>query len=244
MFASPARQVAQTASHRIARSFTRRIRVSLFAAATLLPAVAAAQTAPAETVPATTLAPVPVAVLAPVQIAPPQYDPMAMQPYPPPGFRPRTRTMVEPYHGGDIPFGSELTTRGNTAMIAAGAASLGITWLGSVVGWFASIRCGGFFSCSSASGWLWLPAAGPWLALADPATTSDPGFTALIVADGIMETASIALMIAGGSLRQQVVVTRTLADNRGARREPPAATWAIAPLTGNGQHGLMATGTF
>lgn len=187
----------------------------------------------------TTLEPVPVEALAPVQVAPMPYQP-AMESYAPSDRPVRLRRTVTPYEGGPIPEGAQRSTRANVAMIAGGAATLGVGYVAAVVGWFGSISCYGFFECRSASGWLFVPLVGPWLALTDrsPDTTA----TALYVADGLAQVGGLALMIAGAALRHDVLVTTSLADNRRART--PSASWNIAPVTGNGQHGLAVFGSF
>jgi hypothetical protein len=117
-----------------------------------------------------------------------------------------------PYRGGAIPAGYHLEERPRKGLIISGALLTGIPWALGV-----SIVSGSNFPNSS--GWLVVPALGPWLTLAarhDSRCSStsddlcvDDGVNAatrtVLVLDGLMQTAGAVLFIVGVSSPSKVV---------------------------------------
>jgi hypothetical protein len=89
--------------------------------------------------------------------------------------------------------------------------------VGAFIGWFAgwgvffdSVHCSGSlfssapgagYHCSSASGWLFIPQIGPWLAFIDSNTSNHLAPTLGVA---LMQTLSLAAMIAGFAIRVPV----------------------------------------
>jgi hypothetical protein len=185
----------------------------------------ATSTAPA-TAPATQPAPTAAPPAAPAQPPPgyayPPPPPGYAYQYPPPppgygypayGYQRRPPDSV-PYQGGQIPAGYHLEERPRKGLIISGALLTGIPW---------AIGLAGVSSANfpNHSGWLVVPALGPWLTLAtrhDSHCTyygdgSDVCFdndlnglarTALVF-DGLLQTAGAVLFIVGISSKNQVL---------------------------------------
>jgi hypothetical protein len=91
----------------------------------------------------------------------------------------------------------ELTVLGG---IAAGGG-----WIASIATYFGSIQCQKELgviptNCSSASGSLMIPIAGPWVALADP-VTQQRGMVGGVIALGIVQAVGLLLVILGPLLK-------------------------------------------
>lgn len=185
---------------------------------------AAAQAAPATTVePAApaAVAPQPLAALPPPGYAYPP-PPGYAYPPPPPGYgypppyayaRPIRPPESVPYRGGPVPAGYHLEERRSRALIISGGLVLGIPWvLGASVVWGTNFP--------NHSGWLLVPALGPWLTLAtrhdsrdcNGGSTGDcfeEGLNAVtrtvLVLDGLMQTAGAVMLVVGLTTPHPVV---------------------------------------
>ncbi|MES1176915.1 MAG: hypothetical protein ABUL62_21515 [Myxococcales bacterium] len=187
------------------------------------PPAAAPQPAPAPAAPAQSAAQ-PVAPAAPPPGYPYQYPPPPPgYPYqypPPPGYaypaypyQARRPPDTVPYQGGAIPPGYHLEERPKKGLIISGALLTGVPW---------AIGLAGVSSANfpNSSGWLVVPALGPWLTLAarhdstckyegDSDVCFDDGLNALartaLVFDGLVQTAGAVLFIVGISSKNQVL---------------------------------------
>jgi len=198
----------------------------------LVPAVARAQAAPAPAAP-TTAPPAAVAPAAPPPAAAPPAAPPpgAVYAYPPPpgytaypppgyGYPPppyayaRRAPDTFPYQGGPIPQGFHYEERPRRGLIIAGSLVMGIPWALGV-----SIVSGSNFP--NKTGWLVVPALGPWLTLAarhDSTCTNISGSgycvddgentaaRTILVLDGLMQTAGAVMLIAGLASPSKLIV--------------------------------------
>ena len=155
----------------------------------------------------------------PYQYPPPPPGYAYQYPPPPPGYAypayayQRRPPATVPYTGGSIPQGYHLEERPRNGLIISGALVTGIPW---------AIGLAGVSSANfpNSSGWLVVPALGPWLTLAarhDSGCTYnnssdvcfDDGLNALartaLVFDGLVQTAGAVLFIIGVSSKKQVL---------------------------------------
>jgi hypothetical protein len=119
-----------------------------------------------------------------------------------------------PYAGGAVPSGFHVEERPRRGLIIAGSLLLGIPW---AVG--LSIASGSNFS--NRSGWLAVPALGPWITLAarrnecssyadgTARTCFDDGTNAatrtFLVLDGLMQTAGTVMLVVGLASKNKVI---------------------------------------
>lgn len=84
------------------------------------------------------------------------------------------------------------------------------SWVAGMVMFFDSIDCRGSWlsNCYSASGWLFLPQVGPWLALTDPSTHN--GYLVQTLALGVTQLAGLIAMITGFAFTVPVDIAPTL----------------------------------
>jgi hypothetical protein len=185
---------------------------------------AAPQPAPTTAAPAQPVAPA--QAVAPAQPPPGypyQYPPpppgYGYYPPPPPGYAypaygyARRPPDTVAYQGGPIPAGYHLEERPKKGLIISGALLTGVPW---------AIGLAGVSSANfpNSSGWLVVPALGPWLTLAARHDSTcnyndgsdvcfDDGLNALartaLVFDGLVQTAGAVLFIFGVSSKSQVL---------------------------------------
>ena len=208
----------------------------------LAPAMAHAQdTAPSATPPTQESAPTAAPAQLPAQpgwtsvaptdgaapVNPRPVDAAAMPWIDPGNLRRRGRQRVERYDGGPIPIGMHLETRRSHGLLAVGAIVFGAAYLGSA---FSVAACTGMtVSCTTGLGWLLVPVAGPFVASAFPqAGTARP----ILIADGIVQAAGIALLVTAIATARTVLVDDPFATTR----TRPA--WAMLPIGPNGSTGV------
>lgn len=206
---------------------------SVFSVLIAAAAPAAAQTpvapspAPVAPAPAPAVAPQPVAPQpAPPAAAPPGYTYSPPPPgyayaYPaPPGYAPPYPAPLRapesaPYNGGPVPRGYHLEERPRRGLIIGGALTLGIPW---VLG----VTIASTDDFSNQSGWLLVPALGPWITIAarktdqicsysgsslsDTSCHDDNGMRTLLILDGLTQAAGTIMLIAGLSSTKKVIV--------------------------------------
>jgi hypothetical protein len=150
--------------------------------------------------------------------------------------------MELPYTDGQtIPPGYRLVERNRRGLIIAGSVVTGVFWLFSVTGAVAA-------DYEDKSGFLLLPALGPWLMLAAGGGKDEPcaqdeisaisscgdrsALRAILVLDGIVQTAGAAMFVSGFAF-----------PNRRLVRDD--VTVGVVPVTlGRDGHGLGVVGTF
>jgi len=147
--------------------------------------------------------------------------------------------MELPYEEGDpIPAGYRLRKQPRRGLIITGSILTGVPWALSV-----TAAVGADFD--NKTGFLLVPALGPWLTLLagggkddDCATSSDfcsgdnSGLRAVLVLDGLVQTTGAVLLVAGIAIPRQRLVRQDV-------------TVGIVPaLVGNDGYGLGAVGTF
>jgi hypothetical protein len=187
-------------------------------------AAAATQPVPAPQAPAPPVSALPAAPAQPPPGYPYQYPPPPpgygyQYPPPPPGYAypgyayARRPPESVPYQGGPIPAGYHLEERPRKGLIISGALLTGVPW---------AIGLAGVSSANfpNSSGWLVVPALGPWLTLAARHDSTcnyndgsdvcfDDGLNALartaLVIDGLAQTAGAVLFIIGVSSKNQVL---------------------------------------
>jgi len=109
-----------------------------------------------------------------------------------------------------VPPGYHVEEHVRRGLVIGGALTLGIPWALSV-----TVASGANFS--NQSGWLIVPALGPWITLATREKCSgyssnnlncleDPSAQAMLVLDGIAQTAGAIMLIAGIAATKKVVV--------------------------------------
>lgn len=175
----------------------------------------------------------------PVARVPPGY---MLVPIPPPAAPPATReqAMELPYEEGQaIPPGYRLSERPRRGLIIAGSIVTGVPWLFSVTGAVAA-------DFDDKSGFLLIPALGPWLTLAagggkdercadDGLHSCDPdraGLRAVLVLDALVQSAGAAMFIVGIATKSKRLV-----------RTAPYAN--VVPLRfGEAGYGLGLRGAF
>lgn len=195
----------------------------LFSALLLLPALAQAQPA---------LDPAPPAPAPPV-IAPSTMTTYVYpQPYAYPYFQPQARLAVKaaisprrvPYHGGEIPAGATVVTRGHNGLLAAGLSVFGGLYLTSVITAAASCSPGdSASSCRANTAWLYIPAIGPFLTAADPDASF--GGRNLAIFDGVFQLAGLAAAIGAYASSEQWLEFSVTT----ARSTAPGPRWALLP---------------
>ena len=183
-------------------------------------APAAPSAAPATTAPAT-VAP---ATAAPAAPPPPPpgygYPPPPGYAYPPPPYgsypAPLRPPESVPYEGGPVPAGYHVEERPRRGLIIAGAVVLGIPWALSV-----TIASSSDFS--NQSGWLIVPALGPWITMAarkketlcdyslNGGTSSycheevDNGVRTVLILDGLTQAAGAIMLVYGLASPKKVI---------------------------------------
>lgn len=202
--------------------------------------------APAPALPAAAPAPAPVAPPAPAPVAPPGMRLAASEA---PSLMPPPRFGFG--YGAPPPVPADGATEppaaGTSTAVVVGALMLGIPYA-------TGVGVGAAESFENGSGWLVLPAAGPWLALTarrdpcvglddrspqDPNVDSELGrcmteplIRGLLVLDGVLQATGAVIMIAGAS-------SGTKKDS------PPARGFAVAPTPlGRDGYGVGAVGRF
>jgi hypothetical protein len=209
---------------------------------------------PAPALPGAAGAPVPPAP-AP---APPPVPPPAVQPFVvPPGYKlvpideplspdssddsldAQLRSRELPYEQGDpIPEGYQLRDRPRRGLVIAGSVVTGVPWVFSVMAAVAS-------DYENWSGFLLVPALGPWLMLATGGASDEPcasggdscsggrsGLRSVLVLDGLIQTAGAAMFVAGLAIPRKRLV-----------RTDVSVGFFSTPLGRDG-YGLAAVGTF
>ncbi|HYP76605.1 MAG TPA: hypothetical protein VER12_11640 [Polyangiaceae bacterium] len=207
--------------------------LSLIAAVTG-PAAAQAPAAPsaAPTAPAVAPAPAPVPAPAPAPAVAPAPAPMAAPPpgymyappppgyayaYPaPPGYMYAAPTRLRPpesvpYNGGPVPPGYHVEEHVRRGLVIGGAITLGVPWVLGV-----TIASG--YDFSNQSGWLVVPALGPWLTLATRDTekncsvytqvvtcSQDNSVRTMLVLDGLTQAAGTFMLLYGLSSTKKVI---------------------------------------
>lgn len=151
---------------------------------------------------------------------PPMYQPPQAQPPPPPVYVQPPRRIV----------GYELRPR--YGMIAGGASMLGAAWVITAISALgAQATCSTTFletsACRSTYWPLYVPVAGPFI---QTAYEPHPALKALLVFDGLVQGAGLALIIAGAVSRKRVPVY-------GDRLQ-------ITPMATLGGSGILASGRF
>ncbi len=165
-------------------------------APTAAPAAAAPAPAPAAPPPAPYAYPPPPPGYAYAYPPPPGYGA-----YPPPTLRAPESV---PYHGGPVPAGYHVEERAQRGLIIGGTLVLGIPWVLGV-----TIASG--YDFSNQSGWLIVPALGPWITLAsrhkdvncDFVGTSgvncseDNSVRTVLILDGLTQAAGAIMLVYG-----------------------------------------------
>jgi hypothetical protein len=168
---------------------------------------------------------------------PPGYPPPGYYPgypYPPPGSQPPAREREVRYEEGDpVPPGYVVRERPRRGLIISGSIVLGIPYVLGLV----SASADNF---SNESGWLAVPAIGPWITLASRRGCDSYRYSeddascravrTVLVLDGIMQATGAILFVAGVSSTKKVLV----------RQE----AWAIAPGHVGSGYGLVTQGRF
>src|SRR6185369_16285824 len=192
-------------------------------AAAQTPAPTAPQAAPAPT-PAPAPQPAPPAAAAPPGYAPapaPGYAPAPPPGYayaypPPPGYAYSYPKALRPpesasYNGGPVPQGYHLEERPRRGLIIGGALTLGIPWM-------LGITVASTDDFTNQSGWLIVPALGPWITIATRKTDrtcdyisntnnchDDNTVRTLLILDGLTQAAGTIMLIAGLSSTKKVI---------------------------------------
>ena len=197
----------------------------LIPALVLLPAVVHAQSAPDASPPAP----------APSVTAPPSSTTTYIYPqqqYAYPYFQPQAAAPVKqaipprrvPYHGGEIPAGATVVTKGHNGLLAAGLSVFGGLYLISVITAAASCSPGdSASSCRSNTAFLYIPAIGPFLTAADP--NASFGGRNLAIFDGVFQIAGIAAAIGAYASSEQWLEY----PGPTARSAAPKPRWALLP---------------
>ena len=184
------------------------------------PAAPAAAAAPAA--PAAAAAPAAPAAAQPAAPPPPGYTYAPPPPgyayaYPaPPGYayvapsRLRAPESV-PYNGGPVPAGYHVEERTRRGLVIGGAVTLGVPW---VLG--LTIASG--YDFSNQSGWLVVPALGPWLTIATRDAEKDCSYYAqsvscsqdnsvrtVLILDGLTQAAGAFMLIYGMASTKKVI---------------------------------------
>jgi hypothetical protein len=187
------------------------------AAPSPVPAAPSAAPAPAPA-PAPQAAPpaAPVAAPAAPGYAYPPPPPGYAYAYPPPayGAYPTQLRAPEsvPYNGGPVPPGYHVEERTRKGLVIAGAVVLGVPWVLGV-----TIASG--YDFTNQSGWLVVPALGPWITIATrdtdticsyagvstPNCAEDNSVRTLLILDGLTQAAGAIMLVAGMASTKKVV---------------------------------------
>ena len=138
---------------------------------------------------------------------------------------------VTAYRGGPIPMGMHLETRRLHGLVVGGAIVFGVSYLASTL---TVAACSGLVttSCTQGMGWMLVPAAGPFVALGFAQTTES---RALLVIDGLLQGAGLAMMAAAFLTTRTVLVD----DPYAARTHRPQ--WSFVPAGPAGSTGVTVT---
>jgi hypothetical protein len=189
----------------------------------LLPTVARAQPtpgpAPAAPAPYVTAPSTTTTYVYPQQYAYPYFQPQAPAP-----AKPTISPRRIPYHGGEIPAGATVVTRGHNGLLAAGLSVFGGLYVISVITAAASCSPGdSASSCRSNTAWLYIPAIGPFLTAAD--ANASFGGRNLAIFDGVFQLAGLAAAVgAYASSEQWLEFSGTAARSPASR-----SRWAVLP---------------
>jgi len=135
-----------------------------------------------------------------------------------------------------VPPGYVPRTRRNDGLIISGATVMSSFWL--VSGAFGAVMG------TVDSGWLPLtvPVVGPFIGLA---TLEGDVAAALLVADGLAQTAGLGLLLAGVFAEETVLIRTADARTHPERRSEPAiSSLSVAPLVSHEHAGWLLRGTF
>ncbi|MEI9948407.1 MAG: hypothetical protein WDO74_05355 [Pseudomonadota bacterium] len=183
------------------------------------PSTAPAAPSAAPAAPAAAAAPAPAAAPPPAGYAYPPPPPGYAYAYPAPpvyGAYPTPLRAPEsvPYHGGPVPDGYHVEERAQRGLIIGGSLVLGIPW---VLG----ITIASGYDFSNQSGWLVVPALGPWITIAARRKdttcdfsgssgincTEDNSVRTMLILDGLTQAAG-AIMLVYGLASPKKVITR------------------------------------
>ncbi len=155
-------------------------------------------------------------------VSPPPPPPQVTVVKPPPPKPTNTYVVpsLVPYEGGKIPADARLTSQPNMALIGAGLAVLGVSYVPSV--FTAAIACPPQADCTATRGvgWLYLPVVGPFITAAMATST---GGAALAAFDGVVQVSGAALVIAGLVAQKKFVMW-----------QDKSASLTVTPGAGNG----------
>ena len=171
----------------------------------------------------------------------PQYvQPQYVQPaYPPPpygyppqyGYAPRLRRRYVPYTGGPVPQGARLETQTNRGLIIGGTVMFSVTYSISLLVGMTCLSASSSSCGSTGLQWLMLPVVGPFITLAYQRT---PEPTPILVLDGLVQGAGLAMLIVGATQGRQVLVI----DEYASRPRPRNVSWTLLPGAPGANAGL------
>jgi hypothetical protein len=127
---------------------------------------------------------------------------------------------LEYTEGAEIPPGYDIDTRARKGLVIAGAVTLGASWLLSSAAATLLIKKREVDEATSfgyrydgddddetpPESALYIPLAGPWIALRTMNDDLSPEGRAALVADGVVQAAGLAMLIGGLAARQKVLV--------------------------------------
>lgn len=139
------------------------------------------------------------------------YPPPVYAPYPPP----LRLNETAPYEGGPVPAGYHVEERARRGLIIGGSLTLGIPWL-------LSVTAASSTDFSNQSGWLIVPALGPWLTIlmrdkdqvctprvggGSPICYDEPdnALRTVLILDGLAQGAGAAMLIIGLASPKKVI---------------------------------------
>jgi hypothetical protein len=204
----------------------------LLPALVLLPVVAHAQPAPDPAPPA----PAPYVTAPPTTtttyVYPQQYAYPYLQPQAPAPVKQAIPPRRVPYHGGEIPAGATVVTKGHNGLLAAGISVFGGLYLISVITAAASCSPGdSASSCRSNTAFLYIPAIGPFLTAAD--SNASFGGRNLAIFDGVFQIAGLAAAVGAYASSEQWLEY----SSPTARSSAPKTRWALLPGAPGAQAG-------
>lgn len=157
-------------------------------------------------------------------IYPQQYPYPYLQPQAPVPAKPVISPRRIPYHGGEIPAGATVITKGHNGLLAAGLSVFGGLYLISVITAAASCAPGDSApSCRANTAWLYIPAIGPFLTAAD--ANASFGGRNLAIFDGVFQLAGLAAAVGAHASSEQWLEFTGAA----ARSPAPGPRWAVLP---------------
>jgi len=154
---------------------------------------------------------------------------------PPPTQLQQPGTLAVPVTTHPGAMADEPRTRANRGLVVAGVVSLGVGYVGNLVGslLYSSLRAvSGVANTDEFLAFSLVPVVGPWLQLPFASSGLEVGF---LIGAGVLQAAGVTMLIAGLTFARRPVTEVRISDS---------SSVVFTPMVGSDSAGLSAVGTF